>query len=55
MRVKVELFANVVRYINHQCSDADKKLFYHQLEAVRDEPVRNSEFTTEPSAPPRVI
>lgn len=48
MRVKVELHRDVVWFIDHRCTQAEARAFYRQLDAVREQPIRNSEALADP-------
>ncbi len=48
MRLKVELHPDVQWFIKHRCNAAERRVFYQQLDAVRSEPIKNSEPTFEP-------
>jgi hypothetical protein len=49
MRVKVELHKDVVRFLNHDCSDEDRRAFQDVLDRVRETPVELSEAIADPN------
>lgn len=44
----MELHPDVVWFIKHRCNRDEVDAFYRQLEALRREPIRNSEAIAEP-------
>jgi len=49
MRYKVELHPDVVWFVRKRCTPEEQAAFYSQLEAIRLEPIKNSEATSDPS------
>ncbi len=43
MRLEAELQESVQWFLRHECSQRELATFYERLEAVRTEPIRNSE------------
>ena len=48
MRNKVELHPDVVRFVRHECNEAERAAFYRELDKVRQDPIGNSEYFTDP-------
>lgn len=55
MRSKVELHSDVVWFVRHRCTEREKGKFYAVLEAVRNEPIANSEAIIDPRIRPHVL
>ncbi len=49
MRIKVELFRVVLRYLRHECSTDERALFSEELQRVRDEPIARSQAIYDPN------
>jgi hypothetical protein len=48
MRLKVELSSDVVWFVRHRCNAEEQDAFYQGLEAVRSDPIEQSEATADP-------
>jgi hypothetical protein len=48
MRVKVELYEDVVWFLRHRCNADERRLFYEQLEVTRSKPIDHSEAVFDP-------
>ena len=49
MRNKVELHPDVVRFVRHECNEAERGAFYRELDKVGQDPIENSEHFADPN------
>ncbi len=52
MRIKVELHSRIPIYLRQFCNDRENEEFYRCVEAIRTEPIRNSEMILDPETAP---